>query len=735
MITPSNHPLSASLKEYFGFDQFKGEQEEIIQSLMAGNDTFVIMPTGGGKSLCYQLPALLSGGTAIVISPLIALMKNQVDIIRSYHKEDAVAHYLNSSLSGDQTKVVKADVLAGKTKLLFIAPETFNKKSITNFLSKVEISFLAVDEAHCISEWGHDFRPEYRKIRQLLDTVGEGAPRIPIIALTATATPKVQSDIRKNLLMEDPNIFVSSFNRDNLYYELRPKGTEDVVVKDIVKYIKKQDGQSGIIYCLSRKNTEKIAELLNLNGIAAAAYHAGLEPGLRAERQDAFLMEDAQVIVATIAFGMGIDKPDIRFVIHYNISRSLESYYQETGRAGRDGRPASCISYFNPKDLVQLEKFLRDKPVVEREIGNQLLLEVAAYAETSECRRRFLLHYFGEAYDQAKCNDMCDNCKHPAEKYDGQDHIKNALSAIKELKEKVGIDHTVNVLIGRASSPVQNFGHDKLKSFGIGKDNEAVHWYSVIRIALLEGLVKKDIETYGILKITKKGVAYKNEAYPVQFTKNKNFKDLVIQNDVPEEPGVLDASLLGMLKNLRKKVSKEKNVPPFVVFQDNSLDDMAIQYPCTLESLEAVQGVSKGKARRYGKPFVELINKYVETNNIECPDDLLFKSVAKKSTGKIQIIMSIDKQIALEDIAQAIDKSFPALLTELEVIVNSGTKLNIDYYIDDRLDEEVQDIIYDYFHAATTDNLEIAQQELVDQDVEIEEIQLMRLKIMCELGI
>jgi len=732
MMIPSQNSLKEALQKYFGFDKFKGSQEAIIQSLLCGKDTFVIMPTGGGKSLCYQLPALMSSGTALVISPLIALMKNQVDIIRSYNQEDSVAHYLNSSLSAAQIKRVKEDVSAGKTKLLFIAPETFNKKSITNFLKQVEISFLAVDEAHCISEWGHDFRPEYRKIRQLLDAVG--GQKTPVIALTATATPKVQSDIRKNLHMINPNVFVSSFNRDNLYYELRPKANEETVIKDIVKYIKKQEGNSGIIYCLSRKNTEKIAEILNLNGISAHAYHAGLDPDIRAQRQDAFLMEDCQVIVATIAFGMGIDKPDIRFVIHYNISRSLESYYQETGRAGRDGKPADCISYFNPKDLVQLEKFLRDKPVVEREIGNQLLLEVAAYAETSECRRRFLLHYFGEAYNADKCSNMCDNCKYPTQKYDGQEDLKLVLDAINCLKEKVGIDHAVNVLIGRKSTPVTNFGHDQLTCFSKGSQKEAIHWYSVIRIGMLEGLIRKDIETYGILKITDKGKRYPKEPYAVAFKQNKNFKEIVNQVDEPASSGVLDASLLMMLKNLRKKVSKEKSIPPFVIFQDTSLDDMAIQYPCKLEDLETVQGVSRGKAKRYGKPFVELISKYVETNNIERPDDLLFKSVAKKSTGKIQIITSIDKQIPLEDIAQSIDKSFAQLLSELEVIVNAGTKLNIDYYIDDRLDQEIQDLIYDYFYTAKTDNLAIAQQELEDQDVELEEIQLMRVKIMCELG-
>lgn len=731
MNTSAPLSLQKALHENFGFQSFKGEQEQVVRSILEGSDTFVIMPTGGGKSLCYQLPAIISEGVAIVISPLIALMKNQVDLVRSYQENDEVAHYINSSLSAHQAEKARADVLSGKTKLLYIAPETFNRKRNLEFLRKLNISFLAVDEAHCISEWGHDFRPEYRKIRQLLNSIGG---KIPIIALTATATPKVQNDIIKTLHMKDPNTFKSSFNRDNLYYELRQKGEDEKTIKEIVKYIKKQEGNSGIIYCLSRKNTEKISEALVLNGISAAAYHAGLDPEIRSQRQDQFLNEDVQVVVATIAFGMGIDKPDVRFVIHFNISRSLESYYQETGRAGRDGLYSECISFFNPKDLSKLEKFLRDKPVVEREIGNQLLLEVAAFAESSECRRKFLLHYFGEQYDTANCTDKCDNCKYPSALIDGSKEVVLVLNAIDALKEKFGIDHLVNFLIGRKSANIESFSHDKLPLYSAAKGTGTAALYSIIRRAMLEGLIRKDIETYGLLKLTDKGRAFILDPYTVEYRVKKDFKSIDTSSDEVQNL-VLDSGLLMMLKNLRKKISKEKGVPTFVIFQDPSLDDMATQFPVSLEELEGIQGVSKAKAKRYGKRFVELISKYVEANDIMRPDDLIVKSIAKKSAGKVQIISSIDRQIGLEDIAGNMDMDLDQLLSELYAIVNSGTKININYFIEDRVDQDVEDIIYDYFYTATSDNIELAFQELEADDIEEQEIKLIRLKFLCELGI
>lgn len=722
--------LHKSLNTFFGFDEFKGEQEKIIRSVLKGDDTFVIMPTGGGKSLCYQLPALIQNGLAIVVSPLIALMKNQVDILRSNSREDNVAHYLNSSLTKSQIKEVRQDVKDGKTKLLYIAPETLGKKDNIEFLKTLEISFLAVDEAHCISEWGHDFRPEYRKIRQVIDLFDY---KIPVIALTATATPKVQYDIIKTLVLKEPKVFVSSFNRSNLYYEMRSKGADDEVLKDILKVINRHKNQSGIIYCLSRKNTEMLAESLQVNGIKAAAYHAGLDAAVRAQRQDDFLMEEMQVIVATIAFGMGIDKPDVRFVIHYNISRSLEGYYQETGRAGRDGLEGDCVSFFSPKDLLKLEKFLKDKPVSEREIGNQLLLEVSAYAETNECRRKFLLHYFGEEFETSDCACKCDNCKHPSERKDGTDDVKMALKIIDDLEERFGIDHVVFFLIGKKTQRIIEFKQDQAKLFGVGKEKGELHWNSVIRRAILEGLVNKDIETYGVLKLADKGRAFIQKTYAISFSTNRNF-EMSENYGANNQTATIDSVLLNLLKSLRKNISKQIGLPPFVIFQDPSLEEMCIMYPITNDELAHIHGVSSGKARRYGKKFIELISDYVDKNEIERPDDVVLKSVVKKSSQKVYIIQNIDQKISLDEIADSRGLEFENLLNELETIVNSGTKLNVDYYIDELLDEEQQEIIYDYFYHCTSDNIILAMEELEEYDFEQTDIQLMRIKFMSELA-
>lgn len=730
----TDRSLTSALKEYFGFNTFKGNQEAIIKSILEGQDTFVIMPTGGGKSLCYQLPGILSDGTAIIISPLIALMKNQVDQVRSYSSIDNIAHFMNSSLNKSQIRRVKEDIQRGETKLLYVAPETLVKDENIDFFKGIKISFVAVDEAHCISEWGHDFRPEYRRIRYMIDEIGAD---IPIIALTATATPKVRSDIIKNLRMKDPDVYISSFLRENLYYEVRPKTKKAVVVKDIVKFIRQHKSRSGIIYCLNRKTTEELAEVLNVNGISAAPYHAGLDAQTRSKTQDQFLMEDIEVIVATIAFGMGIDKPDVRFVIHFNIPKSLENYYQETGRAGRDGLEGNCIAYYSYHDINKLEKFLRDKPVAEREIGHQHLMEVTAYSESTACRRKFLLHYFGEDYDSKNCgNGECDNCKYPRETSEAKDDMKLALQTIAAVNEEHSLPHLVKVILGKKGQDVENYGHHKLDVFGKGKDKSENFWNSILRQALLESLAAKDIENYGLLKLTEKGKAFIKKPVSIQVPLNRNFEELgaEAEEDADNRGGALDQQLLTLLKDLRKKISKQKDLPPFVIFQDPSLEDMATQYPITMDELGNITGVSQGKAIRYGREFIKVINQYVEENDIDRPTDFTVKSVASKSVNKVYIIQHIDRKVPLEDIAKAKDMSRDDFFHELETIIASGTRLNIDYYIDDVLDEEIQDIIYDYFRSAETDSIEVAFAELEDEGVTREEIQMMRIKFMSEMA-
>lgn len=724
--------LKKSLQEHFGFDAFKGDQEKIIKSILSGTDTFVIMPTGGGKSLCYQLPALLSEGVAIIVSPLIALMKNQVDLIRGYSSKDHVAHFLNSTLTKAQQKKVKTDLLEGRTKMLYVAPETLTKQENIDFFSDMNISFVAVDEAHCISEWGHDFRPEYRKLRDMIEEIN---PNLPIIALTATATPKVQDDIVKNLALREPNIFVSSFNRPNLYYEIMPKGNKEQVLKSIVKFIHGMKGKSGIIYTLNRKTTEELASTLQANGISAVAYHAGLDAGVRAQRQDQFLMEDVDVIVATIAFGMGIDKPDVRFVIHFNIPKSLENYYQETGRAGRDGLEGKCILYYSHKDVQKLEHLMRDKPLSEREMGAQLISETVAYAESGVCRRKLLLHYFGEELKQDNCGN-CDNCLNPKEKLEVRDSSKIVLDTINELDERFNIDYVVNVILGKTNPQIKTFRHDKLKSFGSGliMEMEANFWYSLIRQMMLEGLVRKDIEEYGLLKITDKGHKFLKKPFSIMVVLNHNYEDA--DGDDEEVSGAggtaADPVLFDMLKDLRRQVAKEKNLPPFVIFLENSLEDMAISYPTSMEELEKIQGVSKGKAMRYGTKFVKLIKQYVEDNNIERPDDFVMKSVVNKSGMKVFIIQNIDKKIPLETIARNKDLSLQDLLVEMETIVASGTKLNLDYCLEQELDEYEQEDIFDFFRGSHDDDLDSAYEEFKDRDVTIEQLQMMRIKFMSE---
>jgi ATP-dependent DNA helicase RecQ len=728
--------LKKALAENFGFDGFKGEQEAIIKSILSGNDTFVIMPTGGGKSLCYQLPAIISEGVAIVVSPLIALMKNQVDLVRSYSSRDNVAHFLNSTLSKAQQKKVKADLVSGITKMLYVAPETLTKQENIDFFSDINISFVAVDEAHCISEWGHDFRPEYRKLRDMIDQI---SPEIPIIALTATATPKVQDDIIKNLGLREPNIFMASFNRPNLYYEILPKGKKEVVLKNLVKFINTMKGKSGIIYTLNRKTTEELAQTLVANGISAVAYHAGLDAGLRAQRQDQFLMEEVDVIVATIAFGMGIDKPDVRFVIHWNIPKSLENYYQETGRAGRDGLEGKCILYYSYKDVQKLEHLMRDKPLSEREMGAQLIAETVAYTESGVCRRKLLLHYFGEESKEGNCGN-CDNCRNPKEMLEVRDSSKIVLETIKELDERFGIDYVVNIILGKSNPQIKTFRHDKLKSFGAGivMQMEANFWNSLIRQMMLEGMVRKDIEEYGLLKITEKGHKFLKKPYLIYVAMNHNYEDANGDDDEVSTggggPAMVDPVLFEMLKDMRRKVAKEKDLPPFVIFLENSLEDMAINYPTSLEELEKIQGVSKGKALRYGKKFVELIAKYVEENDIVKPDDFVMKSVVNKSGMKVFIIQNIDKKIPLETIAKNKGLSLQDLLVEMETIVASGTRLNLDYCLEQELDEYEQEDIFDYFRGSQDDNLEHAYEEFRDRDVSIEHLQMMRIKFLSEFG-
>ncbi len=724
--------LHEALQRYFGFDSFKGTQEKIVQSVLDRKDTFVIMPTGGGKSLCYQLPAMMMEGTAIVISPLIALMKNQVDSIRGYSQEDEIAHFLNSSLTRAQMKTVKADISAGKTKLLYIAPETLTKDENIEFFKTVNLSFVAVDEAHCISEWGHDFRPEYRRIRTMIDAIGKN---IPVIALTATATPKVQSDIVKNLNMADEATYISSFNRDNLYYEVRPKGKKENVFKQIIQFIKTMPDQSGIIYVQARKSTEEIAKVLNVNGIKSAPYHAGLDAKTRSQTQDAFLMEDIDVIVATIAFGMGIDKPDVRFVIHYNIPKSIENYYQETGRAGRDGLTGNCMAFYSYKDILKLEKFLRDKPVAEREMSAQLMQEVMAYAETTGCRRRFLLHYFGEEYDDSKCDNMCDNCRHPKEKVEVTEEMKQALEAVLQLEENYKIKTLVDFISGKETKEMKDFRFTKRPGFGGGKDKDDTFWGSVLRHALLNDLLYKDIESYGLLKMTDKGRSFIKSPVTIQIPINHNYDEMDADIIVNTGGGaVLDKMLMSMLRDLRRDVAKQKDVPPFVIFQDPSLEDMATQYPITMDEMANITGVSKGKALRYAQPFIAMIKDYVEENDIDRPTDFVVKQVANKSKVKVNIIQGIDRKIPFSDIARSNDLKMDELLEELDAIVLSGTKVNIDYYIEDTVDEYARDDIYDYFMEADTDSVDQAFRELQEDDITLEEIQLMRIKFMSEMA-
>jgi len=715
------------LKKYFGFDTFKGNQEPIIRNVLSGRDTFVLMPTGGGKSLCYQLPAVMKKGIAIVISPLIALMKNQVDAMRNFSTDDDVAHFLNSSLTKTEIARVKKDVLSGKAKLLYVAPESLTKEENIEFLKNIDISFYAIDEAHCISEWGHDFRPEYRRIRPIIDMIG----RSPIIALTATATPKVQHDIQKNLSILDADVFKSSFNRPNLYYEVKSK--QDVT-REIIKYIKNNAGKSGIIYCLSRKKVEEMAEVLKVNGIKALPYHAGMDSATRTMNQDKFLMEEADIIVATIAFGMGIDKPDVRFVIHYDIPKSLEGYYQETGRAGRDGGEGNCIAYYSYNDILKLEKFMQGKPIAEQEIGKQLLLETVSYAESSVCRRKLLLHYFGEEYLKENC-EACDNCLHPKSQFEGNEAVVSVLETILAVKEKFKADHIANILSGKVTSAIKSYKHHKIEFFGIGEDKDEKFWNMVIRQALIAKFLTKDIENYGLLKLTEKGMEFLENPTSFMLAEDHDYADTTDEeNAFGARTAAVDEELFSILKDLRKKLSKQKDVPPFVIFQDPSLEDMAIQYPITIDELQNISGVGAGKAQRYGEEFIEIIKKYVEEKEIIRPLDMVVKSVVNKSGMKVYIIQSIDMKRPLEDIAEAKGLEMAELVSEIEAIVNSGTRINLDYYINNTIDEERQHDIYSYFREeAESDSLEDAIKEL-GNEFEEEEIRLMRIKFLSEMG-
>jgi len=724
-----NVDLKDELKRFFGFKQFKGEQEKIIQNVFSGRNTFVIMPTGGGKSLCYQLPALVCEGTAIIVSPLIALMKNQVDAMRQVSDSDEIAHFLNSSLTKADILRVKKDIQDGKTKMLYVAPESLTKKENIDFLTSVNISFFAIDEAHCISEWGHDFRPEYRRLREIFEKISN----VPIIALTATATPKVQHDIQKNLNMLDADVFQSSFNRDNLFYEIRPKKE---VEKQIIRYIKGHAGKSGIIYCLSRKKVEEIAELLQVNGIQALPYHAGLDAASRAKHQDMFLMEDVDVIVATIAFGMGIDKPDVRYVIHHDIPKSLESYYQETGRAGRDGGIGECIAFYSYKDIEKLEKFLQGKPITEQEIGRQLLNEIVSYAETSVCRRKFILHYFGETFDEKLCNEHCDNCKNPREKREGEENVLQLLEAVLLLDETQKSKHYCAYLSGNVTSDIKAYKHDQLPTFGVGKEKDEHFWNAVIRQVTLGGLLYKDVETFGTLKLTDAGSAFIKHPTSFKLLKEHDFSgtdddDSIIQTGGKE--GVFDELLYGQLIDLRKTIGKQMELPPFVIFQEPSLKDMCFQYPITLDELTHIQGVGTGKAQRFGEPFVALIADYVEQNSIERPLDMVVKSLVNKSGLKVQLIQNIDRKLPLEDIAKSQGKNFNDILDEIESIVASGTRVNINYYINSLLDADNQEEIFDYFNGAETEDLITAYHEFDGLYTE-EELRLVRIRYMSEVA-
>lgn len=719
--------LTEELKRNFGFDTFKGNQEAIIRNLLAGNDTFVLMPTGGGKSLCYQLPSLILDGTAIVISPLIALMKNQVDAMRNFSAEDGIAHFINSSLNKTAIDQVKTDILSGKTKLLYVAPESLTKEENIDFLKQVNVSFYAVDEAHCISEWGHDFRLEYRRIRPIINEIGVR----PVIALTATATPKVQHDIQKNLGMLEATVFKSSFNRPNLYYEVRPKTAN--IDKDIIKYIKSQEGKSGIIYCLSRKKVEELAELLQVNGIRALPYHAGMDSATRTQNQDAFLLEKIDVIVATIAFGMGIDKPDVRYVIHYDIPKSLEGYYQETGRAGRDGGEGQCITFYINKDLQKLEKFMQGKPIAEQEIGKQLLLETAAYAESSLCRRKILLHYFGEEYEEDNCGN-CDNCLNPKKQVEAKDQLCAVLETIIALKEKFKAEYVIDVLLGKETSQILSYQHEDLEVFGSGQGEDERTWNAVIRQALIAGYIGKDIENYGLLKVTKAGHAFLKNPVSFKIVKDVDFDE--VEEEVPMKGGAscaVDPELYSILKDLRKKIAKRLELPPYVIFQDPSLEAMATTYPITIEELQNIPGVGAGKAKRYGEEFVKVIKAHVEENEIERPEDLRVRTVANKSKLKVSIIQAIDRKIALDELAESKGLEFGELLDEIEAIVYSGTKINIDYFLHEIMDDEHIDDIFDYFKESESDSLEDAIEEF-GMEYSEEEIRLIRIKFLSEMG-
>lgn len=732
-MTIDSSVLHAKLKEFFGFDSFKADQERIIRHLVDKNNAFVLMPTGGGKSLCYQLPALVMEGTAVVISPLIALMKNQVDAIRGFVSgNDGIAHFLNSSLNKAQIAEVRNDLISGATKLLYVAPESLTKPENVAMLKEIKISFYAVDEAHCISEWGHDFRPEYRRIRNIVEEIGTA----PIIALTATATPKVQSDILKNLGMPDATVFKSSFNRPNLYYEIRDKSDPK---RDIIKYIKQNPGKSGIIYCLSRKKVEELAELLNINGIKAAPYHAGLDSKTRADNQDRFLMEEVDVIVATIAFGMGIDKPDVRFVIHYDIPKSIEGYYQETGRAGRDGREGQCITFYSYKDIQKLEKFMQGKPVAEQEIGKQLLMETVAYAESNSCRRKLLLNYFGENYPVENCG-ACDNCLHPKKQFDGKEEMSMVIELIESLPERFKMEHLANILSGEMNSIIKSYRHDKLELFGAGKDHSIRFWNAVIHQGLVLHLLSKDIESYGLISATDEGRAFQEKPYTLMLTEDREFAEGEDDDDDVAAAGAArgggggDEALLSMLKDLRRDVARRKGLQPWVIFGDPSLEDMSIMYPITIDELKNCQGVGEGKARKFGKEFLELIAKYVEENEITRPDDFVMKSIVNKSVNKVYIIQSIDRKLPFEDIADAKGMEMEELLDEIEAIVYSGTTLNIDYYLEQTLDEDIIDEIYDYLHdEAESDDLAAIMENLRD-DYDEMEVRLVRIKFLCEVA-
>lgn len=726
-----DYDLHDLLKKIFGFETFKGNQEAIIQSVLAGKDTFVIMPTGGGKSMCYQLPALILDGTAIIISPLIALMKNQVDAIRNFGAEFGIAHVLNSSLSKIEIAQVRHDLITGKTKLLYVAPESLTKEENVKFFQEIQISFYAIDEAHCISEWGHDFRPEYRRLRPIIEAIGK---KVPVIALTATATPKVQQDIQKNLNMMEANIFKSSFNRPNLYYEVRPKNED--IGKEIIKYIKNNSGKSGIIYCLSRKKVEEISETLQVNGIKALPYHAGLDSSTRKMNQDKFLMEESDIIVATIAFGMGIDKPDVRFVIHYDIPKSLEGYYQETGRSGRDDGEGNCIAFYSYDDIQKLEKFLKGKPVAEQEIAQQLLIETVAYAESSVCRRKQLLHYFGEIYKQENCGN-CDNCLHPKTKFEAKEYVVTVLEAVHEVKQLFKAKHIINILTGKNTATLKNFKHHKLESFGKGMEKDEKFWNAIIRQMLIERLLIKDIDNYGLLKVSPEGNRFLKKPVSIMLALDHDYENSDDEDffaGAGTKTSTTDKTLFALLKDLRRDISRKESLPPFVIFQDPSLEDMATQYPINIDELKHITGVGVGKAQKYGKPFVDLIAQYVEENEIIRPLDMVVRSVVNKSGLKVYIIQNIDRKIALEDLAYAKNLSVDELLTEIERIVASGTKLDLNYYINEYIDPYHQDEIFDYFKEAESDSITDAQRALGEDEFSEEEIRLMRIKFMSELG-